>query len=282
VTAAAETVRVRHPWGAAVLVAGSAAAVLGAAVWLEFDATSLFGPKAWRAFANVGSRLWPPNVESEILQLAAVSVLETLAISILGTLLASLVAFLLMPFACRSLLVAGPMVEEEAGRRPLQVVAWGVHQVVRWLANLLRTIPFLIWAMLFVYMVGLGPFSGMLAIALHTGGVLVRLYGMALDDLDPRPLQALRASGASRFHVFVYGMVPAVRPAVVSYTLYRWEVNIREAAVLGLVGAGGLGFHVKKYMGWFDWHSMSTFIAGMILMVIAVDFLSAWLRKRLV
>ena len=145
----------------------------------------------------------------------------------------------------------------------------------------MRTIPYLILAMLFVFMVGLGPFAGALALALHTGGVFGRLYAQAIDELDPRPLLALQATGASRFQIWFYGMLPALRPALLSYTFYRWEVNIREAAVLGFVGAGGLGYHIQFALGTFHWSALGTYLLATLVLVLAVDALSARLRKAL-
>lgn len=108
----------------------------------------------------------------------------------------------------------------------------GAYAVARASLNLLRTIPEILWALIFVFIVGLGPFPGVLALGFHTGGVLGKLFGEVLDDVDPRPLEALQATGASRVRILLYGILPQAAPQFVSYALYRWEVNIRAAAVL--------------------------------------------------
>jgi phosphonate transport system permease protein len=131
-------------------------------------------------------------------------------------------------------------------------------------------------------MVGLGPFPGVLALGFHTGGVLGKLFGEVLEDVDPAPLEALHAAGASRFTVIVYGVLPQALPQFVSYALYRWEVNIRAAAVMGFVGAGGLGQQIYVAISLFHEHQLLTLILAIYVIVTLVDALSAYLRARLV
>ena len=127
-------------------------------------------------------------------------------------------------------------------------------------------------------MVGLGPFPGVLALGVHTGGALGKLFGEVLEDVDPAPLEALQATGASTFTILVYGVLPQF----VSYALYRWEVNIRAAAMLGFVGAGGLGQRIYVAISLFHDHQLLTLILAIYLIVTLVDALSAYLRSRLV
>ncbi|HUE96337.1 MAG TPA: phosphate/phosphonate ABC transporter permease [Longimicrobiaceae bacterium] len=150
------------------------------------------------------------------------------------------------------------------------------------LLNLLRTVPEILWALLFVFMVGLGPFPGVLALAFHTGGVLGKLFGEILEDVDPRPLEALQATGAGRLRILLYGVLPQAAPQLLSYALYRWEVNIRAAAVLGFVGAGGLGQRIHVTISLFLGHQLLTLVLAIYAMVTLVDALSAYLRRRLV
>jgi len=148
--------------------------------------------------------------------------------------------------------------------------------------NLLRTIPEIVWALIFVFMVGLGPFPGVLALGVHTGGVLGKLFGEALEDVDPAPLEALQTTGASRFRILLYGVLPQALPQFVSYVLYRWEVNIRAAAMMGFVGAGGLGQRIYVTISLFQEHQLLTLLLAIYLIVTLVDALSAYLRARLV
>ncbi len=276
----AAVLRARRPWRVPVLLAGLLAAVWLAAWWVEFDIRALLGRDGVEAFRKIGERLWPPKLSSEVVHNALTGMLQTLALSIVGTLFGVLLGLCLAPFAARTLFMDGPLTDRRRGP-----AAWLAHKALhiaaRLCANALRTIPYLILAMLFVFMVGLGPFAGALALALHTGGVFGRLYAQAIDELDPRPLLALQATGASRFQIWFYGMLPALRPALLSYTFYRWEVNIREAAVLGFVGAGGLGYYIQLALGTFHWSALGTYLLATLLLVLAVDALSARLRKAL-
>ena len=128
---------------------------------------------------------------------------------------------------------------------------------------------------------GLGPFPGVLALGVHTGGVLGKLFGETLEDVDPRPVEALQATGASRLGILLYGVLPQALPQFLAYSLYRWEVNIRAAAVLGFLGAGGLGQRIYFAISLFLENQLLTLILAVYLMVTVVDALSAFLRRRL-
>jgi phosphonate transport system permease protein len=269
------------PWRKLAALLLAIAAIVAMSFWLALDVGSLFSKDTFAAMGTVFARMWPPRLDDRTLANAATGTLETLSMSIVGTLLGAVVGLVLMPFCCETLFARGPLVDEEersAGRRAAAAL---VHHGVRLVANVLRTVPYFVWAMLFWFMVGQGTFPGALAIAVHTGGVIARNYAQALDQLDPRPLSALRSGGARRTHVFLFGMLPAARTALASFTLYRWEVNIRESTVLGLVGGGGLGFHLFYAIGIFDWRAAGTHLAAIMILVLAVDALSAFVRRRL-
>jgi phosphonate transport system permease protein len=184
----------------------------------------------------------------------ALGTLETLAMSLLGTALAALLG----------LLIALP----GRGRRGL-----------RWLMNGLRAIPELVWATLLLIASGLGPFTGTLALAMHTSGVLGRLFAEAIDNAPSGPADALRAQGVGPLQVAAYATLPQVLPQLMSYTLYRWENNIRAAAVLGVVGAGGLGQLLQFHMGLFQMGKTCTILGAMLLLVALVDGLSYASRR---
>jgi phosphonate transport system permease protein len=205
---------------------------------------------------------YPPDMSATWMSQIYRGALETLAISAIGTLLAALAG------AALSLLAAGRL-----GRI--------ARAAARLVLNALRSVPELVWAALMVLAAGLGPFAGTLAIALHTAGVLGRLFAEALENAPPEPAQALRGAGAGTVAAFFYGTLPGVLPQWVAYSLYRWENNIRMAAVLGFVGAGGLGQMLYVTLSLFQQSRAMTVILAMLLMVMLVDALSAWLRARL-
>jgi phosphonate transport system permease protein len=220
------------------------------------------------AFTSMGRFLGefvPPETSPEFIQKVILGAWETLAMSVLGTLLAALFGMLLA--------ILGSQNRTEA-------FAWA-RTPVQWLLNALRAIPELVWASLLLISAGLGPFAGTLALALHTAGVLGRLYAEALENAPIGPAMALKAQGVGSGRIFLYATLPTILPQVMSYTLYRWENNIRAAAVLGVVGAGGLGQLLAFHLGLFQMHKTATVLLGMIGMVACVDALSQQLRKRL-
>ena len=155
------------------------------------------------------------------------------------------------------------------------------RSVTRLILNALRSIPELVWAALLLISAGLGPFAGTLALALHTTGVLGRLFAEAIENAPPGPGAALRAHGVGNGRVFLYATLPQVLPQLMSYTLYRWENNIRAAAVLGVVGAGGLGQLLAFHMGLFQMGKTATILGAMLLMVAVVDASSHGARRWL-
>jgi phosphonate transport system permease protein len=152
---------------------------------------------------------------------------------------------------------------------------------MRLLLNALRSVPELVWAAMLLISAGLGPFAGTLALAIHTSGVLGRLFAEALENAPPGPGAALRAQGAGTVRVFLYATLPQVLPQLMSYTLYRWENNIRAAAVLGVVGAGGLGQLLMFHMGLFQMDKTATVLIAMLVLVTLVDGASFGLRRAL-
>ncbi|WP_374246955.1 phosphonate ABC transporter, permease protein PhnE [Zoogloea sp.] len=237
------------------------AAVAASFAYLDMPLGALFtGAAAGEAVAFV-QRFLPPDLSPDFLAKVGGAALETLAISLVGTLLAALAgALLALPAAGR---------QGRAARR-----------VARFALNLLRSVPELVWATLMVLAAGLGPFAGTLALALHTAGVLGRLFAEALENAPSAPADALTGSGTPAVAAFLYGTLPLVAPQWLAYTLYRWEMNIRMAAILGFVGAGGLGGLLYYSLSLFHEAQASTAILAMLAMAIAVDGASAWLRRK--
>jgi phosphonate transport system permease protein len=147
--------------------------------------------------------------------------------------------------------------------------------------NVLRSIPELVWAALLLISAGLGPLAGTLALALHTTGVLGRLFAEAIENAPPGPGSALRTQGVPEGRVFLYASLPQILPQILSYTLYRWENNIRAAAVLGVVGGGGLGQMLAFHMGLFQMRETSSVLIAMLMLVAMVDMLSYVTRRVL-
>jgi len=147
--------------------------------------------------------------------------------------------------------------------------------------NLLRSISELIWAVFFVAAVGLGPFPGALALGVNFGGILGRLYAEALENVDRGPVEALTATGASRLQVIVYAMFPQALPQFVTYNLYWFEVGVRSATVLGMVGAGGIGFELVTTIRLFEWRETGVVLLLILAMVTVIDLASTWIRARI-
>ncbi|RYZ12107.1 MAG: phosphonate ABC transporter, permease protein PhnE [Comamonadaceae bacterium] len=250
-----------RPGGWAVVFA-VAAAVVASFAYLAIDMRGLFGLDALRAMGRFAAEFFPPDLSQAFLARTAWAGLQTLAVSALGTLLAAVAgALLALPASGRF------------GRTAQGAARFGL--------NLLRSVPELVWAALMVLAAGLGPFAGVLALALHTAGVFGRLFGEALENASPQPERALREAGSGAVAAFAYGSLPMVAAQWLAYMLYRWEMNIRMAAVLGFVGAGGLGQMLYFHLSLFQQAQAATVIGAMFVLVFAVDAASARLRRSI-
>jgi phosphonate transport system permease protein len=207
-------------------------------------------------------RMVPPDLA--VLPAALAGALTTVEIALLGTALAAALAVPLGFLSARN--VAPP----------------GVYYAVRAGLNFFRSIDTLVYALLFVAAVGLGPFPGMLAVVAYTTTSLAKLYSETIEGIDPGPVDAIRATGATRLQVLRFGVFPQVLPLFLSYVLYRFESNVRAATVLGFVGAGGIGLYLQTYLRMIDYPAASTVLLVTVVMVMAVDFASARIRARLV
>jgi len=261
------------------------AAVIALLVWsargTQVDVGTLGSREAVAQMWAYAVKLFPPDVSAPVLRAATLGAVETFAISLTGTALAVLIALPLAFLATRTLLFDGVLyAREDLGWRRYPRIA--LYAAAKSVLNLLRTIPEIVWALIFVFAVGLGPFPGALALGFHTGGVLGKLFGEVLEDVPTQPLETLQAGGAPRPAILLYGVLPQALPQFLAYALYRWEVNIRAAAVLGFVGAGGLGQRIHIALSLFLDNQLLTLILAIYVMVTLVDALSAWLRRRLI
>lgn len=162
------------------------------------------------------------------------------------------------------------------------IVPWWVYQPVRRMMDAARSINEMVFAMLFVVAVGLGPFAGVLALFVHTTGVLAKLFSEAVEAIDPQPVEGIRATGAHAIEEVVFGVIPQVLPLWISYSLYRFESNIRSATVVGMVGAGGIGVLLWELIRGFYFARTCAVMLIIIAVVVVFDLLSQHIRKRFV
>jgi phosphonate transport system permease protein len=188
--------------------------------------------------------------------------LQTIQMALAGTVLALIAAFPLAFLGARN-----------TSPHPV------VYHVVKFVANFFRTIPDFAVALVLVAAIGLGPFAGTLALAFHTATVLIKLFAEAIEGIDEGVVEAMRATGARYTQVLSFAVVPQVMPAFISFLLYRFETNIRAAAVLGMIGAGGIGFLMVSDFRMFQYQQASMTVTVLIVLVMGVDYLSAQLRK---
>ena len=242
----------------------------------ELDIGVLFDGSNAETMGIFLSGFWPPEHGSEFLALLLQATLETLAIATAGMALALAVALPCALVATRALSVSAlirggrPAWWSRAGRWP-----------VRGLLIVLRSVPEIVWALLFVRAVGLGPTAGVLAIAITYAGMLGKVYAEIFESVDPLPARALLGTGASRLQAFFYGVLPQATSEMLSYSVYRWECAIRASVVMGFVGAGGLGQLMDQSMKMLNGGEASTILATFLLLVLLADALSAAIRKLL-
>jgi phosphonate transport system permease protein len=207
-------------------------------------------------------RMVPPDLA--VLPATLAGAIKTVEIALLGTAVAAVLALPLGFLSARN------------------VVSPPVFYPARAVLNVFRSVDTLVYALVFVAAVGLGPFPGVLAVVAYTTTSLAKLYSEAIEGIDPGPVDAITATGATRLQILRYGVLPQVFPLFLSYVLYRLETNIRAATVLGFVGAGGIGFYLQTYLRMIDYPAASTALLVTIAMVMVVDAASSRLRARLI
>jgi phosphonate transport system permease protein len=236
-----------------------------------------------RNMAKFITGMFPPELSPDFLRLLIVPLMETIQISVMGTVLAIIIGFPLGLLGTASLTCTGVLNELEVINSPTRRITRTLPYVLtRGVLSVFRCIPEFVWAFMFVRAVGLGPFPGVLAIGVSYGGMLGKVYSEILENLEIQPSEALQATGASRWKVLFYGMLPQAMPQLFSYTLYRWECAVRASAILGFIGAGGLGQQIELSMRMFNFHEVVTLVLILFLLVAAVDFLSARARMAIV
>lgn len=218
--------------------------------------------KALPVIGEYFARMWPPKWQfAEVVWKPAV---ETIYIAVWGNVLATLVGLPLGILAARNV-VPSPLVSNAA----------------KSVLNLFRSVSELIWAIFFVSAVGLGPFPGALALGMNFAGILGRLYAEAIENVDPGPIEALQATGAGRLQVILFAILPQALPQFVTYNLYWFEVGVRSATVLGMVGAGGIGFELVTSIRLFEWRETGVILLIILGMVTVIDWASTYIRSRI-
>ncbi len=233
-----------------------------AASWTGADMRPL---ELWRDSANMrtyAQEFFPPNFDHW--RFICEEMIVTLEIALWGTFLAVLTA---VPFG----LLASS-----------NIVPWWIYQPIRRLMDAFRAINEMVFAMLFVVAVGLGPFAGVLALWIHTSGVLAKLFSEAVEAIDHQPIEGIRSTGAGALHEIVYGVIPQVMPLWISFTLYRFESNVRSATVVGMVGAGGVGVLLWEIIRSFQYKETSAVMIIVVLTVSLIDLISSKIRKSLI
>ena len=180
-----------------------------------------------------------------------------------GVILAIPVSFL----AARNLMSASPL-------------TLAVYYLVRTVMNIVRSIETVIWAVIFVVVVGLGPFAGTLALTIHSVAALAKLYSEAIESIDPGPIEAIHATGANWVQTVLYAVVPQIVPPFVSFTIYRWDINVRMSTIIGLVGGGGIGFLLVQWIRLLDYRAAGIAVWFIAVTVAILDYVSAEIRER--
>jgi len=243
-------------------------------VLTEFKPWQLLDERSLRSTGRFLAQFVPPRADAEFLGLLARETWRTVAIATAGLALAWVIAVPLAIGASARLSVSAIASRMGAPQAALR-------QLLRWTAVLLRSVPELVWALLFVRVVGLGPTAGVLAIGIAYGGMLGKVYSEILESADAAPTRALLASGAGRLQALLFGTIPQCADELLSYTVYRWECAIRSSVVLGFVGAGGLGQQLDNAAKMFAGAEVSSILLVFIALVALSDRLSAALRRGL-
>ena len=233
--------------GQATVVSGASPGELLGGVSGIIDIVSRSMPPA---FGQLPSLLWPT--------------VETIDVAIFGTVVGLIAAVPFAVLAARNVTPAKPL-----------------YYLTRTIVSFLRSVPELVWALIFVAAVGLGPFAGALALAFHSVGMLGRLFAEVIEDMDMGPVEALALTGANRLQIFTHAVIPGVLPSLLGISLYRFDENLRSSVLLGFVGAGGIGFELLSSMSMFDYREVSVIILVILALVIGAERCSSLLRRRI-
>jgi phosphonate transport system permease protein len=262
----------RSPLGAPSAVALVALAGMLVAAWAYRD---LFDAQSVRSMGRFAGALIPPDLSPGYLATLLRPVAQTIGASVIGTLVGVGLGALL------GILATAPAPDDDHARGAAWLVRLALRRLCRVALAVLRAVPDMLWVLVFILAVGLGPFAGTLALGVHTGGVLGKLYADTFEEVSPLPLRGLRATGASPLQILVWGAWPEARRMLVSYTVLRWEMNLRASTVIGLAGGGGIGieFYNSLQLGFYP--RVATLILVVGVLVAATGAIGDAIRRML-
>ncbi|HPS59694.1 MAG TPA: phosphonate ABC transporter, permease protein PhnE [Candidatus Cloacimonas sp.] len=220
--------------------------------------------------ANTGSILkgiFSPNLKELVPMLGAL--VETIYLALLATVFAIPFAFVLSFFAAKNLMFHS-------------VIGKIIYFIIRTISTVFRSIEAIVWAIIFCVWVGIGPFAGMLALWIHSIAALIKLYSEQIENIDPGPVEAIKATGASTLQVWRFGVTPQILSPYLAFTIYRWDMNIRMATVVGFVGGGGIGLALYQQQQMLAWRNVGLIMWLIALIVWAMDIFSGYIRSKLV
>lgn len=230
----------------------------------KISAFELFSRQGLEGAGRIFYALFTPNFS--IFNQAFVAIIETIYLALMATLFALPVSFLLGFLSARNLMKSNP-------------TAFAIYNVLRILSNFTRSIEPLIWAIVFSVWVGIGPFAGMLALMIHTIASLSKQYSEQIEDIDRGPMEAIEATGARPLQVVWFAVVPQIIIPFLSFTIYRWDINVRMATIIGMVGGGGIGTLLMQYQGLAKWNEVGLIVLLIALVVWLMDYISAKIRE---
>jgi phosphonate transport system permease protein len=257
-------------------------AVVGASFYLAgFSPEHFSDANIMKNMLRFSRGMFPPDFAKEFVLSLGPLLIQTLAISILGTLMGVVIGGMLAIPATSTLVLERP---DSPGARSIDErgIRWSVFWAARLLLNLLRSIPDLVWVLICIVVVGIGPFAGTLAIGIHTAGVLGKLYAETLEEVPQQPVEALRALGAGPIQLLVWAIWPQAKSMLASYTVLRWETNLRISAILGLVGGGGLGQAIYNNVQLGFYSRLATLLIVIYVLVMASDWIGDKVSRRTV
>jgi phosphonate transport system permease protein len=223
---------------------------------------------AWTLRAEVSRATGQWRI-SETLELSLDKMRETIFLALMGTAFGVLISVPLSFLAARNLMKGSALGN-------------GIYLLVRTFFNLTRSIEVMIVAVIMAVVVGIGPFAGVMALVIHSIGALGKLYSEAIESIDPGPIEAITATGASRLQVVLFAVLPQVVPQFISFTMYRWDINVRMSTIIGFVGGGGIGYLLIQYINLLQWNQAGTVIWLIAIVVVTMDYASAVFREKVV
>jgi phosphonate transport system permease protein len=262
-------------WVITVVILG---VVVLSGVGTNFSPSLFLDPGNIKAMTRFTGGLWPLEMSPVFLRNIFKLLIETVEISIVATVIAILFALPLSLFAMRP---RGEEYSRQVAGSVLWSFRWALYYFSRGLLAILRGVPELMWALIFVVAVGLGPFPGVLALTAHGTGILGKLYAEMFESVDQRLVEMSRVGGMDELKIFVLTRIPVTLPIFLSYTVFRWECNMRSATLLGFVGAGGIGTQLMISMKLFMYQEVATLILTIFVLVVFVELIGQYLRTRI-